>query len=122
MPWYDFIPAFNKYQFNSVEPDGSETQETPMDDPFEILKDCNLKLDRLRTEDYRFVAWLIYSTQHNCFIAGVDTYSNDDQNLMVVIYKSAEPSPIDALSTVYSQVRKWYGEGFIPLDAPLSFE
>jgi len=86
---------------------------------FEILKDCNIKLDALRTNDYRFVAWIIYSTQHKCFIAGVDTYSNDEQNLQIVILKAVDTSPLDTLNKIYDQVKDWHGEGFIPLeDAP----
>jgi hypothetical protein len=86
---------------------------------FEILKDCNIKLDALRTKDYRFLAWIIYSTQHKCFIAGVDTYSNDKA---FVILKSVDASPLIALNKVFSQVNKWYGEGFIPLDDAPFFE
>ena len=83
---------------------------------FEILKNCNKKLDALRTKDYRFVAWIIFSTQHNCFIAGVDVYSNDEQNLQIVLIKSVDGSPLQALNAIHSQISKWYGDGSIPLD------
>lgn len=89
---------------------------------FEILKDCNIKLDALRTKDYRFVAWIIYSTQRKCFIAGVDTYSNDEQNMQIVILKAVDPKPFDALNQIYAQIKDWYGEGFIPLEDVPFFE
>lgn len=91
-------------------------QELIIEEAFNILKNCNVKLDRLRTKDYRFVAWIIFSTQHNSFIAGVDVYSNDEQNLQIVLLKSVDPSPLEALNIIHSQISKWYGEGFIPLD------
>lgn len=84
-------------------------------DVWEMLRDCNIKLYALNTNQYRFVAWLIYSELHNCFIAGIDTYSNDETNLQMVILKSADTSPIEATRSIYYQVKKWYGEGEIPL-------
>ena len=78
-----------------------------MDGLIECLKECNIKLDALRTADYRFVAWIIFSTQHNCFVAGVDTYSNDEQNLQYVVAKGIDASPIGAMNQVYREICKW---------------
>jgi len=81
----------------------------------ECLKECNLKLDSLRTPDYRFVAWIIYSTQHKCFVAGVDTYSNDEQNLQHVVAKGVDASPIGAMNQVYRQICDWEKVGEVPV-------
>lgn len=86
-----------------------------MDGLIECLKECNLKLDALRTADYRFVAWIIYSTQHNCFVAGVDTYSNDEQNLQYVVAKGIDASPIGAMNQVYRQICKWETAREVPV-------
>ena len=93
-----------------------------MDNVLEILKESNIKLDALQTSDYRFVAWIIYSTRHLCFIAGVDTYSNDEQNLQWVATKSADVSPIAAMNQVYRQVCRWEEVGYVSLDSPISDE
>lgn len=85
----------------------------------EILKQCNIVLDSLCTPEYRFVAWIIYSTQHNCFIAGVDTYSNDEQNLQHVIAKGVDASPIGAINQVYRQICDWENAGQVPVLADL---
>jgi hypothetical protein len=82
---------------------------------FDMLRDCNIKLYALKTKQYRFVAWLVFSEKNNCFICGIDTYSNDETNLQMVILSAADTSPIEAISTIYGQVKKWYGEGEIPL-------
>ena len=82
-----------------------------MDGLIECLKECNIKLDALRTEDYRFVAWIIYSTQHKAFVAGVDTYSNDEQNLAYVAAKGVDASPIGAMNQVYRQICLWEKAG-----------
>lgn len=86
-----------------------------MDGLIECLKECNIKLDALRTADYRFVAWIIYSTQHNAFIAGVDTYSNDNQNLQYVASKGIDTSPIGAMNQVYGDVCEWEKAGEVPV-------
>lgn len=86
-----------------------------MDGLIECLKECNLKLDALLTPDYRFVAWIIYSTQHKCFVAGVDTYSNDDQNLQHVIAKGVDASPIGAMNQVYRKICEWETVGEAPI-------
>lgn len=87
----------------------------------ECLKECNLKLDALRTDEYRFVAWIIYSTQHETFIAGVDTYSNDEQNLQHVIAKGWNASPVEAINQVYDQIIIWERSGEVPvMDSVLS--
>lgn len=86
-----------------------------MDGLIECLKECNLKLDYLRTADYRFVAWIIFSTQHNCFIAGVDTYSNDEQNLQYCAAIYADVSPIGAMNQVYRQICEWETAGEVPV-------
>jgi len=89
-----------------------ENTETPA---FELLKQCNFKLANLITPDYRFVAWIIYSTQHKCFIAGVDTYTNDNQNLATVISKALDNSPFDAIKQIYDEISAWHNDGQIPL-------
>jgi len=89
-----------------------EYHEGKMED---TLKDCNIKLDALRTKDYRFVAWIIYSTQHKCFIAGVDTYTNDEQNIQTVILKGVDTSPSAALDKIHATIKDWHDKGFIPL-------
>ena len=86
-----------------------------MDGLIECLKECNLKLEDLRTADYRFVAWIIYSTQHRCFIAGVDTYSNDSQNLQHVIAKGTDASPIGAMNQIYREILEWEKVGEVPV-------
>lgn len=85
-----------------------------MDGLIECLKECNLKLDTLRTSDYRFVAWIVFSTRLNCFVAGVDTYSNDEQNLQYVVAKSIDASPIGAMNQVYRQICEWETSGEFP--------
>lgn len=86
-----------------------------MDETLEYLKECNLKLDNLRTADYRFVAWIIYSTQHRCFIAGIDTYSNDSQNLQRIIAVGKDTSPIGAMNQIYREINEWEKEGEVPV-------
>lgn len=90
-----------------------------MEHTFELLKDCNIKLDSLRTKDYRFVAWIIYSALHTSFIAGVDTYSNDEQNLQIVILKGIHRYAGEAIMQIHEVISKWHNDGSIPLeDAP----
>lgn len=86
-----------------------------MDGLIECLKESNLKLGALRTADYRFVAWIIFSTRHNCFVAGVDTYSNDEQNLQYVAAKGIDASPIGAMNQVYRQICEWETTGEVPV-------
>lgn len=88
----------------------------------ECLKECNIKLDTLRTSDYRFVGWIIYSTQHKGFIAGVDTYSNDEQNLQWVCAKAVDASPLAAMNEVFQLVCEWEKAGYVSLDSPMSNE
>jgi hypothetical protein len=88
----------------------------PQNDGFEIIKRCNIMLDSLRTKEYRFVAWLIYSAQMHCFIAGIDTYINDEQNLAHVIIKHADPMPFFALNELHKKISEWHDAGSIPLD------
>lgn len=86
-----------------------------MDGLIECLKECNIKLNALRTADYRFVAWIVFSTQHNCFIAGVDTYSNDERDVSYVAVKSANASPIGAMNQVYRKICEWETAGDVPI-------
>lgn len=86
-----------------------------MNDLVQCLKECNTILDSLRTADYRFVAWIIYSTQHSCFVAGVDTYSNDEQNLQYVAAKGVNESPLEAMLLVYQQIIEWEEAGEVPV-------
>ncbi len=86
-----------------------------MDNAFQILKDCNHKLRDLRTADYRFVAWIIYSADHNTFIAGVDSYSNDAQNAIAVIEKAIADSPLQAVFEIDKKVTEWLASGSVPL-------
>ena len=86
-----------------------------MDGLSECLKECNLKLDALRTADYLFVAWIIFSTQHNCFIAGVDTYSNYEQNLQYVAAIGMNASPVGAMNQIYRQICEWEAAGEVPV-------
>lgn len=86
-----------------------------MDGLIECLKECNLKLNALRTDDYRFVAWIIFSVRHDCFIAGVDAYSNGEDNLQNVIANGVDASPIGAMNQVYRKIRKWEDAGAVPL-------
>jgi len=95
---------------------GNFERKNDMDGLIECLKESNLKLDSLRTKDYRFVAWIIYSTQHKAFIAGVDTYSNDEQNLQQVIAKGVDASPIGAINQVYRKICEWEKLGYVPFD------
>lgn len=88
---------------------------TKMNDLVQCLKECNTILDSLRTADYRFVAWIIYSTQHSCFVAGVDTYSNDEQNLQYVAAKGVNESPLEAMLLVYQQIIEWEEAGEVPV-------
>lgn len=81
----------------------------------EILKQCNIILDSLCTPDYRFVAWIIYSAQRQCFIAGVDTYSNDEQNLQYIVAEGVDASPIAAINQVYRKICDWEKDGGVPL-------
>lgn len=89
-----------------------------MEDTFELLKDCNIKLDSLKTKDYRFVAWIIYSTLHDSFIAGVDTYSNDDENQQIVILKGIHRYPGEAIMQIHEVISKWHNDGSIMLHFP----
>jgi len=86
-----------------------------MDGLIECLKGCNLKLDAMRTPEYRFIAWITFSTRHNCFIAGVDTYSNDEQNMQYVAAKSIDASPIGAMNQVYRMICEWETTGTVPV-------
>lgn len=86
-----------------------------MDGLIECLKECNIKLDALRTKDYSFVAWIIFSTQHKCFIAGVDTYLNDATNLQHVVAKGVDASPIGAMNQVYREICEWEKVGEVPV-------
>ena len=88
-----------------------------MDGLIECLKECNVKLDRLRTADYRFVAWIIYSTQHQCFVAGVDAYSNDAENHLLLVHAGTDASPIGAMNQVYREILKWEKNGEVPLSS-----
>ena len=88
-----------------------------MDGLIECLKECNVRLESLRTSDCRFVAWIIYSTRLGCFIAGVDAYSNDDQNLQHVVAKGIDASPIGAMNQVYRKICEWERDGGVPLCA-----
>lgn len=85
-----------------------------MEGLIERLKECNIILDTLRTADYRFVAWIIYSTKHSAFIAGIDTYSNDDENIQYVAFKGVDPSPISAMDQVYREICEWEKAGELP--------
>lgn len=93
-----------------------------MEHTFDLLIDCNIKLDFLRTKDYRFVAWIIYSTKHKSFIAGVDTYSNDEQNLQFVIIKAKHTHPGECVMQIHETITNWHMEGFIPLEYAPFFE
>ena len=86
-----------------------------MNELVQCLKECNTVLDSLRTADYRFVAWIIYSTQHSCFVAGVDAYSNDEQNLQYVAAKGVSESPLEAMLLVYQQIIEWEEAGEVPV-------
>ena len=86
-----------------------------MDATFERLTECNNKLDALRTHDYRFVAWIIYSAQRQCFIAGVDTYSNDGKNLQSIIAAAADDTPIGAINQIFFAICGWDEIGEVPL-------
>ena len=79
----------------------------------EYIKQCNLKLDALATNEHRFVAWIIYSSHNKCYIAGVDTYTNDDENMLYVPAKEAGPSPIEAMKAIYNQILKWEAHGAV---------
>lgn len=109
------LPVLIKTIIAHFEPPASHTINKNMDELIECLKECNLKLDALRTADYRFVAWIIYSTQHGCFVAGVDTYSNDEQNLQYVAAKGIDISPIEAMNQVYRQICEWEKAGEVPV-------
>jgi hypothetical protein len=82
---------------------------------FDLLKDCNIKLENLRTSEYRFVAWIIYSTQHKAYIAGVDTYSNDEENLQYVVTKAIGVDPGDVIESIHNTITKWHNLGEVPL-------
>lgn len=86
-----------------------------MDGLIECLKECNLKLAELRTSEYRFVAWIIYSTQRKCFIAGVDAYSSDEANLQHVVAKGTDASPIGAMNQVYRKICEWETAGKVEI-------
>ncbi len=86
-----------------------------MDDGLiECLKECNLKLDALKTTDYRFVAWIIFSAKYDAFIAGVDTYSNDDENLQDVAVNYVDVSPMAAMTQVHMDICDWEAAGEVP--------
>lgn len=82
----------------------------------EILKRCNIMLDSLKTEEFRFVAFLIYSVQFSCYIAGIEMYSNSVQNTSMVIVGRKDRLALDALKTVRAKISEWNDAGSIPLD------
>ena len=82
-----------------------------MDRLIECLKVCNLKLNDFRTTEFRFVAWIIYSAQDRLFIAGVDVYSNDEQNLQTVVANGMDESAFGAMNQVYRQICTWETDG-----------
>jgi hypothetical protein len=86
-----------------------------MDGLIECLKECNIKLDALRTNEHRFVAWIIFSAANQVFFAGVDTYSNDEENLQWIVAKGVDASPIGAMNQVYRKVCEWEKAGKVPV-------
>jgi hypothetical protein len=84
-----------------------------MDGLIECLKDCNVRLSGLRTKDFRFAAWITFSTQHDVFMAGVDVYSADGKTKTktIAIAPALDGSPIGAMNQINRKVREWERAG-----------
>ena len=91
-----------------------------MDELINCLKECNVKLDALSTADYSYVAWIIFSTKHSCFIAGVDTYYNYPQSTQWIATREADVSPVVAMNKVYMKICQWSEGGDVLPDHPLN--
>ncbi len=86
-----------------------------MNHVFETLKECNDNLNKLKTEQYRFVAWVIYSVKHQSFIAGVDAYTNNGENLQMVVFHSINKEPGFALLAIRAEIDNWIAAGAVPI-------
>ena len=84
------------------------------------LKDCNIKLYNLRTEEHCFVAWIIYSTNWNCFIAGVDCFFNDEAKSQKTIKARANSQAAEAILRIDESISQWQKAGRVPVSDLLS--
>lgn len=82
-----------------------------MDGLIECLKDSNERLAALTTKDESYVAWITYSVENMCFIAGVDMALRKSDELPVVIHKESDASPIGAMNAVRKKIMYWQNEG-----------
>lgn len=90
----------------------SKSNQPPtIDGLIECLKACNEKLEGLCTSEYRFVAWIIYSTRLKAFVAGVDTYTNGEENMQHVPEKAVDASPVGAMNAIYRKILEWEDTG-----------
>ena len=86
-----------------------------MKDALEVLKDCNIELTNSISDGmYRYVAHIIYSTRWNCFIVGVEQYSNDEFNSVAMIASSKDENPLEAAKRIHAIIMNWCSLGGIP--------
>ena len=79
------------------------------------LRDCNIKLDDLRTKEHRFVAWIVYSTNLRGFIAGVDCFFNDESKSQKTIKATSNSIAAEAILRIDEMISQWHKAGRVPV-------